>query len=65
MSRPLLEVADIFRLQGEQWRQSHAGHISLNQLKIMSAIERCRTQALGGHVLQCPSCEHVHIAYNS
>ena len=65
MSRPLLEVADIFRQHGERWRQRHKGHISLGQLKTMSAIEHCRTVALGGHLLQCQSCQHVHIAYNS
>jgi len=65
MSRQSLEVADIFRQYGQLWRQSHKGHLSLGQLKAMSAIERCRTVALGGHVLQCQSCHHIHIAYNS
>lgn len=65
MPRPLLEVADIFRQHGERWRQRHKGHISLGQLKTMSAIERCRTGELGGHLLQCQSCKHIHIAYNS
>jgi len=54
-----------YGVYGEQWRQLHKGHISLGQLKTMSAIERCRTAALGGHLLQCQSCNHVHIAYNS
>jgi Zn finger protein HypA/HybF involved in hydrogenase expression len=65
MSHFKLEVADIFLQYGQQWRQQHKGHISLGQLKTMSAIERCRTVELGGHVLQCQSCEHIHIAYNS
>ena len=65
MSRQTLEVADIFRAQGPIWRQAHAGHISLGQLKVMSAIEACRSAALGGHVLQCQSCDHRQIAYNS
>ena len=65
MSRPALEVADIFRAHGPHWRNSHAGHLSLGQLKVMSAIERCRSAALGGHVLQCRACEHTRIAYNS
>jgi len=65
MSRQTLEVADIFRAQGEAWRQAHAGHISLDQLKVMSAIESCRSAALGGHVLRCSSCERQQIAYNS
>jgi hypothetical protein len=60
-----LEVADIFRDQGPAWRQSHAGHISLDQLKVMSAIERCRSAALGGHVLCCEDCAQLQIAYNS
>ena len=65
MSRQTLEVADIFRARGPVWRQAHAGHISLGQLKVMSAIETCRSAALGGHVLRCSSCEHQQIAYNS
>ena len=65
MPRPPLEVADIFRTYGVQWRQSQAGHLSLGQLKVMSAIERCRSAALGGHVLYCPSCQQSDIAYNS
>ena len=53
MPRPALEVADIFRAHGAAWRAAHAGHISLGQLKVMSAIEACRTAALGGHVERC------------
>ncbi len=60
-----LEVADIFRDHGAMWRQSHAGHLSLGQLKVMSAIERCRSAALGGHVLCCEDCAQIQIAYNS
>ena len=60
-----LEVADIFRDQGPAWRHAHAGHISLDQLKVMSAIERCRSAALGGHVLCCEDCAQLQIAYNS
>lgn len=65
MSRPTLEVADIFRAHGQHWRRSHQGHLSLGQLKVMSAIERCRSAELGGHVLRCPACQHTQIAYNS
>jgi hypothetical protein len=65
MSRQALEVADIFRAQGQAWRQAHRGHISLGQLKVMSAIEACRSAALGGHVLRCSSCAHQQVAYNS
>ena len=65
MSRPKLEVADIFRGHGAAWRSANAGHVSLDQLKVMSAIERCRTAALGGHVERCEKCDHTVIAYNS
>jgi len=65
MARPSLEVADIFRTHGAAWRRANAGHLSLGQLKVMSAIERCRTAALGGHVAACQDCGHSHIAYNS
>jgi len=58
-------VPDIFRHRGPAWRASHAGHVSLGQLKVMSAIERCRTAALGGHVERCENCGHSRIAYNS
>jgi hypothetical protein len=60
-----LEVADIFRRFGSAWREAHQGHISLGQLKVMSAIECCRSAALGGHVLRCQNCSHIQIAYNS
>jgi hypothetical protein len=63
--RPALEVADIFRDHGTAWRRANAGHVSLDQLKVMSAIERCRTAALGGHVARCQGCSHTLIAYNS
>jgi hypothetical protein len=69
-----LEVADIFRAvtpeacfqhDGAAWRAANEGHIGLDQLKVMSAIERCRTAMLGGHVARCEDCGHEHIAYNS
>ena len=65
MPRPKLEIADIFRAHGPAWRQANAGHVCLSQLKVMSAIEACRTEALGGHVAGCTKCGHHHIAYNS
>jgi hypothetical protein len=67
VSRPSLEVADIFRGHGPAWRRANAGHVSLGQLKVMSAIENCRTAALGGHVARCENetCAHTIIAYNS
>ncbi|MCJ8336196.1 MAG: IS91 family transposase [Epibacterium sp.] len=65
MSRTKLEVADIFRRYGPAWRRANAGHVSLSQLKVMSAMEACRTEALGGHVAVCTKCGHQHIAYNS
>nr|WP_255763806.1 IS91 family transposase [Pelomonas sp. P7] len=60
-----MEVADIFRLHGPAWRQAQRGHLSLDQLKVMSAIEQCRSAALGGHVLRCDGCGADQIAYNS
>ena len=65
MGRSALEVADIFRIHGPAWRQAQRGHLSLGQLKVMSAVEQCRSAALGGHVLHCQSCEHHEISYNS
>jgi hypothetical protein len=67
MPRPQLEVADIFRDHGPAWRHANRGHVSLGALKVMSAIERCRTAALGGHVARCENdaCGHTLIAYNS
>jgi hypothetical protein len=65
VGRPALEVADIFRAHGPTWRRTQQGHLSLGQLKVMSAIEQCRSAALGGHVLRCDTCEQVQIAYNS
>jgi Putative transposase/Transposase zinc-binding domain len=65
MARPALEVADIFRDHGAAWRAANAGHVSLDQMKVMSAIERCRTAALGGHVARCEGCQHTVVAYNS
>ena len=65
MDRPALEVAAIFRNHGAAWRKANAGHVSLGQLKVMSAIESCRTAALGGHVVRCEDCSHTQIAYNS
>ena len=59
------EVAEIFRAHGASYRQRQRGHLSLLQLKVMSAIERCRSAALGGHVLRCSSCAQPQIAYNS
>jgi len=67
MARPALELADIFRKHGPGWRAANRGRISLGQLKVMSAIESCRTAALGGHVAACENqaCGHTHVAYNS
>jgi hypothetical protein len=65
VARPGLEVADIFREHGAAWRRANAGHVSLDQLKAMSAIERCRTAALGGHVARCEGCAHEVVAFNS
>ena len=67
MVRPRLEVGDIFRDRGDRYRREHAGHLSLGQLKVMSAIEHCRSAALGGHKLRCSdtACAALRIAYNS
>ena len=65
MQRPSLEVADIFRKHGAAWRDSQRGHLSLSQRKLMSAIEQCRTAALGGHVLRCDGCATELVSYNS
>src|SRR5919206_3960310 len=63
--RATLEVADIFRAHGAAFRKDQAGHLSLAQLKVMSAIETCRTACLGGHVEACSDCGHHRVAYNS
>jgi hypothetical protein len=65
MGRPALEVADVFRAHGPAWREAQHGHLSAAQLKVMSAIEQCRTAALGGHALHCTACDHQEISYNS
>lgn len=65
MPRQALKVADIFRRHGPDWRLAHRGHISAAQFKVMSAIERCRTAELGGHVLRCTDCAQLQLAYNS
>ncbi len=63
--RPSLEVADILRAYGEAFRRAHTGHLSLGQLKVMSAIEACRTAELGGHVARCDGCDRLAVSYNS
>jgi hypothetical protein len=63
--RSTLEVADVFRSHGPAWRKANAGHASLGQLKAMSAIEACRTAALGGYAARCEDCAHTTIAYRS
>ena len=65
MRRPSLEVADIFREHGPAWREAQRGHLSLAQLKVMSAIEQCRSAVLGGHVLRCGGCGSDQVSYNS
>ena len=65
MFHPALEIADIFRDHGPAWRTANAGHVSLDQLKVMSAIEQCRTARLGGYVVRCDACQHVQVLYRS
>ena len=63
--RASIEVADIFRAAGPAYRASHAGHLCLAELKVMSAIENCRTAALGGHIEACEDCGQWRVSYNS
>jgi len=65
MGRFGLEVADVFRRYGEAFRRRHGASLSTAQRRVMTAIELCRTAALGGHVEQCDNCEHQRISYNS
>ena len=65
MPRPVLEVADILRRHGDVYRERNASHLSRDQLKVMGAVQNCRTAALGGHVERCGACGHSRIAYNS
>lgn len=65
MQKPKLEAADIFRRHGAAWRAANGAHLSLGQRRVMSAIELCRTAALGGHVERCDDCAYTRIAYNS
>jgi hypothetical protein len=65
MVRPKLEVAEIFRRHGDAWRTANASHVNLAQRRVMTAIEICRTAALGGHVEHCQDCAHTRVAYNS
>ena len=65
MPRPILEVADIFRRHGAGWRAANEGHLSLAQRRVMTAVEICRTAALGGHIEQCEDCAYTRIAYDS
>jgi hypothetical protein len=65
MSRPTLEVADILRVSGSSFRERYGSHLALQHHKVMDAIVRCRTAALGGHRDQCPRCGHQAISYNS
>src|ERR1700752_4717295 len=65
MSRPTLEVADIIRASGSSFSERHASHLAYQHRKVMDAIVRCRTAALGGHRDQCDRCGHQTISYNS
>jgi hypothetical protein len=64
VSHPL-EVADVFRAHGPAWERAQHSHLNQGQIKVMSTITQCRSEALGGHVLHCPACDHAQIAYNS
>jgi hypothetical protein len=65
MSRPALEVADVLHRHGNAYRAANAGLLSRGQLKVMGAVEACRTAALGGHVDGCDDCGYIRVAYNS
>ena len=65
MDRPRLEVADVFRCYGTDYRQKHGASMSMAQRRVMTAIEVCRTAVLGGHLEQCDQCGHQRNAYNS
>jgi hypothetical protein len=65
MTRPGLEVADVFRQYGDAYREQHDAALCRAQRRVMTAIERCRTAALGGHVEQCDQCDHQRISFNS
>ena len=65
MDRPKLEVADVFRRYGEAYRQQHGASMSVAQRRVMTAIEVCRTAALGGHLERCDQCAHERNAFNS
>lgn len=60
-----LELADIFRRHGHAYRDVHDGHLGRVERRVMSAIELCRTAALGGHVEACEDCAHIRVAFNS
>jgi hypothetical protein len=63
--RPALEVADVFRHHGPAYRAAHDGHLGLDERRVMSAIELCRTAALGGHIETCVGCDIIRASYNS
>jgi hypothetical protein len=65
MSRPTLEVADILRVAGSSFVKQHGLHLATRHRKVMDAIVRCRTAALGGHRDRCSGCGHQAISYNS
>ena len=65
MPRGAAEVADVFRRYGDAYRQQRGASLSTAQRRAMTAIERCRTAALGGHVEECDACGHQRISYNS
>jgi hypothetical protein len=65
MERPQREVADIFRRYGEAYRETHGASMSTAQRRVMTAIEVCRTAALGGQIEQCEECGHERICYRS
>jgi hypothetical protein len=64
MDRPKLEVADVFRRYGEAYREQHSASLSTAQRRVMSAVELCRTAALGGHLEKCEQCQNKDVVYD-
>ena len=65
MARPPLEVADVIRAAGRSFIDRNRSWLSRLHLKVLTAIERCRTSALGGHLDRCTRCGYRAISFNS
>jgi len=65
MTRPQLEVAEIIRSCRDEFLQRYGASLTPEQRRALDDLTACRTAALGGHVLECPECEHQEVSYNS